>query len=47
MRFKRIYIRGDNYWCRKVKIGINGASYDLVKAGDDPDKVVEAFTKMK
>lgn len=31
----------------KVKIGrqINGAAADLVKAGADPDKVVEALTK--
>ncbi|MPN55252.1 hypothetical protein SDC9_202932 [bioreactor metagenome] len=30
----------------KVKIGrqINGAAADLVKAGADPDKVVEALT---
>ncbi|OQA85944.1 MAG: hypothetical protein BWY31_01563 [Lentisphaerae bacterium ADurb.Bin242] len=31
----------------KVKIGrqINGAAADLIKAGADPDKVVEALTK--
>ena len=31
----------------KIKIGrqINGAAADLVKAGADPDKVVEALTK--
>ena len=33
----------------KVKIGrqINGAATDLVKAGADPDKVIEALTKVE